>query len=287
MTKILSGKEVSLSVKERCQNLAQNLNMKGINPCLAIVRVGEKADDLYYQSALEKTCQIVGLECKVFATPGNAGQNQLENILKEVSGDSAIHGILLFSPLPKDYDEKAARDLIAPKKDVDCLTMTNAAAVFTDASEGFAPCTPAAVIEMLHYYQIPIEGKRVVIIGRSLVVGKPLAMLLLKENATVTICHSRTKDLNKISQEADILIAAIGRAKMINQDYVRSGQIVIDVGINPDPLNPNKICGDLDYDTVEPIVKAITPVPGGVGSVTSSILCLHTLQAAEEATRHE
>ena len=187
----------------------------------------------------------------------------------------------MFSPLPKHLDERKIRALIPVEKDVDCLTLGGAAKVFTDDSTGLPPCTPTACMDMIHHYDIPIKGKKCVVVGRSLVVGKPLAMLLLREHGTVTICHSRTENLPAVCQEAEILVAAVGRAKMIKADYVKEGQIVIDVGINADPDNPGKYCGDVDFAEVEPIVKRITPVPAGVGSVTTSVLCKQTIMACE------
>jgi len=199
----------------------------------------------------------------------------------EVGARKDIHGILMFAPLPKHLDEKKIRSLIPVEKDVDCMTLGSAGKVFADDLTGFPPCTPTACMDILKYYDIPLKGKNVVVVGRSLVVGKPLAMLLLREHATVTICHSRTQNLPQICSGADILLAAVGRAKMIDRSYVRPGQIVIDVGINPDPDNPGKYCGDVNTAEVEPIVDKITPVPGGVGSVTTIVLCKHTVMACE------
>jgi methylenetetrahydrofolate dehydrogenase (NADP+)/methenyltetrahydrofolate cyclohydrolase len=281
MSKVLSGKEVAQVVKERSYKIVQELQEKKITPCLGIIRVGERPDDLYYQSGLIKVCREVGLDFRIIALDQETNQQQLENAITSFCDNKSVHGILLFSPLPSHLDEAAARAKIVKEKDVDCLTLESAADVFTDAANSFAPCTAAAVLEILKHYHIPIQGKRAVIIGRSLIVGKPLAMLLLKENATVTICHSKTVDLPSICREADILIAAIGRAMMINEAYVRPGQIAIDVGINPHPQLPDKICGDFDYEAIENIVTAITPVPGGVGSITSAILIWQTVLACQ------
>jgi len=187
----------------------------------------------------------------------------------------------MFAPLPKHLDDRKIRALIPVEKDVDCLTLGGAAKVFADDLTGFPPCTPTACMDMLHFYNIPIKGKRCVVLGRSLVVGKPVAMLLLREHGTVTICHSRTQDLPAVCQEAEILIAAVGRAKMVKGNFVKPGQIVIDVGINEDPDNPGKYCGDVDFAEVEPIVEKITPVPAGVGSVTTAVLCKQTIMACE------
>ena len=212
--------------------------------------------------------------------PENTEQAALEQAVQSFSQRQDISAIFFFSPLPKHLNEKAARAHIDVNKDVDSLTAGSAAKVFIGESDGFAPCTPVAVMELLKFYQIPLQGKRVAMLGRSLVVGKPLAMLLLGENATVTICHSRTENLPAVCREADVLIAAVGRAKMVNAEYVREGQVVIDVGINADPDREGKMCGDVDFDIVEPLVEAITPVPGGVGSVTTAVLCKHIIRAA-------
>ncbi|MGI5892273.1 MAG: bifunctional 5,10-methylenetetrahydrofolate dehydrogenase/5,10-methenyltetrahydrofolate cyclohydrolase [Bacillota bacterium] len=285
MARVLLGKEVAQVVKDRSRKIVVELQEKNITPCLGIVRVGERPDDLYYQSSLIKVCREVGLDFRIISLDQETSQVQLENAITSFCDNKSVHGVLLFSPLPPNLDEVAARQKIIQQKDVDCLTLAAAADVFTDAPDSFAPCTAAAVMEMLHYYDIPIQGKRAVIIGRSLVVGKPLAMLLLQKNATVTICHSKTVDLPKVCREADILVAAIGQAMMINEDYVKAGQIVIDVGINPHPQKKGRICGDLDYDAIEPIVEAITPVPGGVGSITSAILIWQTVLACQRMNK--
>jgi len=286
MTQILSGKEVAMAVKERTTALAAELAAKGHQPRLAIVRVGERTDDLYYQSSLQKTCLSVGLDNQVFAYPLDISQEELEKAVAEVAADPAIHGILLFCPLPKTLNEKAIRERIPQSKDVDCLTNSSLAAIFTDAPEGFPPCTAGAVMETLHYYDIPIKGRHAVVIGRSLVVGKPLAMLLLREHATVTVCHSRSIDLPAICRKADILIAAVGKAKMVDASYTHPEQVLIDVGINDDPDNQGKMCGDVDYDSASAVAGWITPVPGGIGSVTSSLLCWHTTLACKSAISH-
>lgn len=285
MAKILSGKEVAQQVKDRSRLAVQQLQTQNIVPCLSIVRVGERPDDLYYQGGLEKVCADVGVACHITALPQDVSQQELEAALTSFSNNQAIHGILLFNPLPKHLDATAAKEKIAHPKDVDCLTTAAAADVFTDEPNSFAPCTAAAVMELLNYYNITLEGKRVTIVGRSLVVGKPLAMLMMKQNATVTICHSRTKNLPKVCQEAEILVAAIGRAMMFTKNYVQKEQIVIDVGINPHPQKEGRICGDLDYEEVEPMVNAVTPVPGGIGSITSAILIWHTIQACQRMSK--
>ncbi len=281
MAERLTGKPVADAIKEELTKKVEALKGRNIVPKLGIVRVGARPDDLFYEGGAKKTCIAVGMESEVFEYPEDIDQAAFEKALTDVGAKKDVNGILMFSPLPKHLDERKIRTLIPVEKDVDCLSLGGAAKVFTDDPTGFPPCTPTACMDMIHHYDIPIKGKKCVVVGRSLVVGKPLAMLLLREHGTVTICHSRTENLPGVCQEADILIAAVGRAKMINADYVKEGQIVIDVGINADPDNPGKYCGDVDYGQVEPIVARISPVPAGVGSVTTSVLCKQTIMACE------
>ncbi len=281
MAERLTGKPVADAIKEELTKKVEALKGRNIVPKLGIVRVGARPDDLFYEGGAKKTCIAVGMESEVFEYPEDIDQAAFEKAITDVGAKNDVNGILMFSPLPKHLDERKIRTLIPVEKDVDCLSLGGAAKVFTDDPTGFPPCTPTACMDMIHHYDIPIKGKKCVVVGRSLVVGKPLAMLLLREHGTVTICHSRTENLPGVCQEADILIAAVGRAKMINADYVKEGQIVIDVGINADPDNPGKYCGDVDYAAVEPIVARISPVPAGVGSVTTSVLCKQTIMACE------
>lgn len=281
MAEVLKGKPVADAMREELVKRVEALKARGVTPKLGIVRVGARPDDLFYEGGAKKAAASVGLEVQVFEYPEDISQEDFEKAIKEVGADKSIHGILMFAPLPKHLDEKKIRSLIPVEKDVDCLTLGGAGKVFADDVTGFPPCTPTACMEILKYYNIPLKGKRAVVLGRSLVVGKPVAMLLLREHATVTICHSRTENLPKVCQEADILVAAVGKAKMVTADFVKPGQVVIDVGINEDPDNPGKYCGDVDYASVEPIVEKITPVPGGVGSVTTAVLCKQTIMACE------
>ena len=281
MAEIMKGKPVADAIKEELAKKVEDLKARNIVPKLGIIRVGARPDDLFYEGGAKKTCTAVGMDCEVFEYPEDIDQAAFEKAVSDVGAKKDVNGILMFSPLPKSLDERKIRSLIPVEKDVDCLTLGGAAKVFTDDATGFPPCTPTACMDMIHHYDIPIKGKKCVVVGRSLVVGKPLAMLLLREHGTVTICHSRTENLPKVCQEAEILVAAVGRAKMIKADYVKEGQIVIDVGINADPDNPGKYCGDVDFAEVEPIVKRITPVPAGVGSVTTSVLCKQTIMACE------
>lgn len=281
MAEVLKGKPVADAIKAELIQKIATLKGKGITPKLGIIRVGARPDDLFYEGGAKKTCTAVGMDSEVFEYPEDINQAAFEKAVLEVGSKKDINGILMFSPLPKTLDERKIRSLIPVEKDVDCLTIGGAAKVFTDDPTGFAPCTPTACMEMLHHYNIPIKGKKCVVVGRSLVVGKPMAMLLLREHGTVTICHSRTENLPEVCKNAQILIAAVGRAKMVKADFVKPGQIVIDVGINADPENPGKYCGDVDFASAEPIVEKISPVPAGVGSVTTSVLCKHTVLACE------
>jgi methylenetetrahydrofolate dehydrogenase (NADP+)/methenyltetrahydrofolate cyclohydrolase len=281
MADVLKGKPVADAMKEELTSKVEALKAKGITPKLGIIRVGARPDDLFYEGGAKKTCKAVGMDSKVFEYPEDIDQAAFEKVVIEVGNKKDVNGILMFAPLPKQLDERKIRSLIPVEKDVDCLTVGSAAKVFTDDATGFAPCTPSACMEMLKFYDIPIKGKNCVVLGRSLVVGKPVAMLLLRAQGTVTICHSKTENLADVCKNADILVAAVGRPKMVKANFVKAGQIVIDVGINADPDNPGKYCGDVDFAEAEPIVDKISPVPAGVGSVTTSVLCKHTILACE------
>ena len=281
MAELLKGKPVADAMKAALITKVEDLKSKGLAPKLGIIRVGARPDDLFYEGGAKKTAAALGMDSEVFEYPEDIGQAAFEEAVIKVGKMKGVHGILMFSPLPKNLNEKKIRTLIPVEKDVDCLSVGGAAKVFTDDPTGFPPCTPTACMDMLHHFDIPIKGKKCVVVGRSLVVGKPLAMLLLREHGTVTICHSRTENLPEVCQNADILIAAVGKAKMIKGNFVKPGQIVIDVGINPDPQNPGKYCGDVDFAEVEPVVMKISPVPAGVGSVTTWVLCKQTIMACE------
>ncbi|MBS1348680.1 MAG: bifunctional 5,10-methylenetetrahydrofolate dehydrogenase/5,10-methenyltetrahydrofolate cyclohydrolase [Firmicutes bacterium] len=285
MALVLSGKEVAAKIKSDTKATTDQLRSNGLTPRLQIIRVGERTDDVYYQKSLEKACADTGIDCKVQVLEEQIGQKGLEEQLTQAAQDPLIHGILLFSPLPKGYDLQAAVSLIPVAKDVDCLNPLSSGAIFTGCGDAYPPCTAAAVMEMLKYYEAKLEGRSVTIVGRSLVVGKPLAMLLLGQNATVTIAHSYSEDLPAICRRADVVIAAAGRAKMFKGNFFTPGQVAIDVGINDDPDNPGHICGDIEYETAEQIVAAISPVPGGVGSITSAILCAHVADACAKSRK--
>ena len=279
MAEILKGKDAGDAMKERLSAKNTELLAKGVTPLLNIVRIGERPDDLAYERGALKKFESVGIQTRVSVYPEDISWAEFETEFRKINDDPDVHGILLFKPFPKHIDEDAVKNIINPGKDVDGMCDANIAKVFAGDGTGFAPCTPTAVIELLKHYGIPLKGAKVTLVGRSMVVGKPLAMLLLKENATVTICHTRTADLASECRAADVLIAAAGAAKMIKAEHVKEGAVVIDVGINLD--EEGNLCGDVDFEEAEPLASKITPVPGGVGSVTTSILAMHTLKAAE------
>jgi len=278
MAKQLLGKEVTAALNERIKADVATLNANGIKPTLGIIRVGERPDDLSYERGATKRCETLGVEYKKYLLPADVTQEELLKVVDEVNNDDNIHGVLMFRPLPKHINQTVVENALAAEKDVDCQTDASLGGVFTGKKVGFPPCTPQACMEILDHYGIDCTGKKAVVIGRSLVVGKPAAMMLIKKNATVTICHTRTIDMPSVAREAEILIVAAGRAGVVGAEYVSAGQTVIDVGINVN--EEGKLCGDVDYAAVEPIVDAITPVPGGVGSVTTSVLVGHVVEAA-------
>ena len=278
MARQLLGKEVTAALNEKIKENVAALKAKGISPTLGIVRVGEREDDLSYERGATKRCETLGVACEKYLLPADVTQEKLLEVIHQVNQDDKIHGVLIFRPLPKHLDEAAVIQALAPEKDVDGITDGSMVGVFAGTKQGFPPCTPQACMEILDHYGIDCTGKKAVVVGRSLVVGKPAAMMLLKKNATVTVCHTRTVDMPSVVKEADIVIVAAGRAGVVDDRYVSSGQTVIDVGINVN--EEGKLCGDVAYDKVEPVVKAITPVPGGVGSVTTSVLVGHVVEAA-------
>lgn len=255
----------------------------GFVPKLAIVRVGEKPDDLSYERGAMKKMEAFGLRVQSYVFPEEIGDGEFREAFARINGDPDVTGILLLRPLPKHICEKAVEQMIDPAKDLDGISPVNIAKVFAGDDSGFAPCTAEAVVEVLKANEIPISGKRVTIVGRSMVVGRPLSMLMLKEHATVTICHTRTADLPGTCKNAEILVAAAGKAKMLNAEYVGQGAIVIDVGINVD--ENGKLCGDVDFDSIKERAAMATPVPGGVGAVTTAVLAKHLVLAAERSRR--
>ena len=277
---ILSGKEVAAAIKEECKAAAEELRAKGIAPKLGIVRVGAKDNDLAYERGATKTMNACGVDVQVFEMPEDVTQEDFDKKLQEVNDDPTVNGILMFLPLPKHLDEKKARNMLKPEKDIDGCTTGSQAGVYAGKDLGFPPCTAQASMEILKYYNVDLKGKKAAVIGRSLVIGRPVALMLMNANATVTICHTKTVDVPSITREADVVIAASGQMESVGPEYLSAGQTVIDVGISWNDAK-GKLCGDVDFDKAEPIVGAITPVPGGVGSVTSAVLCKHVIKACK------
>ena len=280
--KELRGMNAAKAMLADLQVRVEGLREKGIEPKLTVVRVGAREDDLSYERGIYKRFEGVGAKVETIELPLSVTQEELENIILSLNKDSSVHGVLLFRPLPKTLDEIRIKSLLAEEKDVDCLTSANDAHLFAGDKKGYPPCTPQAVMEILEHYGIDLTGKKVTVVGRSMVVGKPVAMLLLAKNATVTICHTKTENLQEECRKADIIVACAGVPRMITSEYVREGQVVIDVGIH---VVDDKLCGDVDYDGVAEIVDAITPVPGGVGSVTTTVLLKHTVMSAEKTLK--
>lgn len=280
MEHILRGKEVAAAIMERNRPIIADLKEKGITPTLAIFRVGEKEADLSYERGAVKRFEQCGIQTVRYTFDENVSVEDFYQKLDEANKDAKIHGILVFRPLPKDrFDDTMLRNFISPEKDVDGCSDLSLAGIFTGRDLGFPPCTAQAVLEILDHYQIDVTGKNVVVLGRSLVIGRPVSLLLMQRNATVTICHTRTKDLAAIASKADILVCTTGRPEMVNKTFTHPKQIIIDVGIEYSEKK-QKLSGDVDYEEVEPFVQAITPVPGGVGSVTTSVLVDHVVKAA-------
>lgn len=276
---IIKGKPVADQISENLTREVSELVKEGINPKLALLRVGSRGDDLAYERGALKRCQSIGIETQVIELDENVTQEDYIRTLTKLNEDKNVHGILCFRPLPKQLDEEAIKYVISPEKDVDSFSPINSAKIMEGDKSGFPPCTPTAVVEILKHYKVELSGAKVVVLGRSMVVGKPVSMLLLNENSTVTICHSRTKELSSITSQADILVAAVGRAKMVTEEFVKEGAVVVDVGINVD--EEGKLCGDVDTNAVIDKVSMITPVPAGVGSVTTSILAKHVIKACK------
>lgn len=280
MANILLGKDVADHLSDELIERVEKLRDKGIHPTLAIVRVGEEGDDLAYERGALKRAEKVGVRVLVRALPLNVSQDAIEGELAKINADDSIHGCLLFRPLPPRLDEKKVCDSLCPEKDVDGISSASMAGIFMASGRGFAPCTAEATMAVLDFNKIPIQGAKATVIGRSLVIGKPVAMMLLARHATVTICHTRTKDLPAITRQSDIIIACAGKAEMVTADMVAPGQTVIDVGINV--TEDGRLTGDVAFDQVQDIVENITPVPRGVGSVTTTVLMGHVIEAAEK-----
>ncbi len=276
--KLLTGKEVAQKMDQDIQGEVQALKAKGVNPSLKIMIVGDAPDSLAYANSAKKMAEKNGIACNIEQLPGTTSQEEFVNILKHRNADKAIHGIIVMRPFPKQISEDVVKYVLSPDKDVDCFNPVNAGKIMAGDMTGFPPATPQAVMEILRFYGIPMSGREAVVIGRSMVVGKPMSMLLLGENATVTVCHSRTKDLPGVCRRADILVAAIGKARMITKDYIKEGATIMDVGIN---VEGDKLFGDVDTEPAKEVAGAITPVPGGVGTVTTRVLLKHVVTAAK------
>lgn len=278
-TKIIKGKPVADRITENLIEETKKLKELDIVPKLAIVRIGENPDDMSYERGAMNRCAKIGIDVQNIVLQGDVSEGEYIEVIKNLNDDKNINGILCLRPLPKNINENKVKSIIDAKKDVDCFNPINSAKLFEGEKDGYAPCTPEAVMKILNHYGVDLSGKKVVVLGRSLIVGKPVSMMLMGENATVTICHSKTENLAEEAKNADVLVAAIGRAKMVDKSYIKKGATVIDVGINVD--ESGNLCGDVDTESAIGIAKMITPVPAGVGSVTTSVLAEHVIKACK------
>ncbi|MBR6958894.1 MAG: bifunctional 5,10-methylenetetrahydrofolate dehydrogenase/5,10-methenyltetrahydrofolate cyclohydrolase [Clostridiales bacterium] len=275
----LRGKAVAESITAAASESIKELKQKGVSPKLAVIRVGKKPDDLAYERGILKRFGDAGCDHEVFELDIACSQKELDDVFDRCNSDKDIHGILVFRPLPKNLSDEHMRKTIDPDKDIDAMGTLNQASLYAGDPSAYAPCTAKAVMELIKFYDIPLTGKRVTVVGRSLVIGKPVALMLTNANATVTVCHTKTQDLASELKRADIIVSAAGAAKMIKADMVGEGQIIIDVGVDTD--DEGKMSGDVDYAAVAPKADMITPVPGGVGAVTTSILLSYTVEGAK------
>lgn len=278
MFKLISGKEISLSVKERVAEEVKDLKKNGIEPCLAVILVGDDPASKVYVNNKKKACEFCGIRSLEYLLPADASQEELNSLVEKLNSDESVNGILCQLPLPSHLDEKEVLNLIKPEKDVDAFHPENVGHLMI-GDFNFLPCTPAGIMEMLKYENIGLDGKNCVIIGRSNIVGKPMAMLMLKENATVTVCHSHTKNLKEVVARADVVVAAVGKAKFVTADMIKDGAVIIDVGINR--CEDGKLYGDVDFEACKEKASYITPVPGGVGPMTIATLMQNTVTAAK------
>ncbi|MDR3304171.1 MAG: bifunctional 5,10-methylenetetrahydrofolate dehydrogenase/5,10-methenyltetrahydrofolate cyclohydrolase [Treponema sp.] len=282
MAQLLKGKEVVDAMMASIQRDVTALKARGVAPTLGIIRVGERDDDISYEKGATKRAEGAGVAIRNYLLPADAKQQALLDVIRGVNEDTGVHGVLLFRPLPAQFDDNTIRAALLPAKDIDGITDGSLAGVFANTATGFPPCTASSCMAILAHYGIEIAGKRVVVVGRSLVIGRPVAMMLMHKNGTVTICHTKTKNPGAVVKEADIVIVAAGQPESAGKDYFREGQIVIDVGIHVKA--DGKMCGDVKFAEAEPIVTAITPVPGGVGTVTTSVSMRHVVDAALRST---
>ena len=279
MAEILKGKPVADAIRDNLIKDIELLKEKGMTPTLAVVRVGNRTDDVSYENSILKRCATMGIETKLFTLDPCIEMEKFIDILSGINKDENIHGILTFRPFPKHLDGEFINGFINAEKDCDCMNPDNLENIFEGKMDGVMPCTPEAVMEILKFYGYKLEGKNIAVINRSMVVGKPLSMMLLAENATVTICHSKSKNLAEITSKADIVVTAVGRANMLDNSYFNKDSVVIDVSIND--AGDGKICGDVNLELVKENVAAITPVPGGVGSVTTNLLLKHVVESCK------
>jgi len=280
MAELLKGAPVASAINEKTKSIISALADRGVSATLAILRVGERADDLSYERGAMKRCAELGVAVRQVIFPEDVSEEKVLAAIHGLNADRGVHGVLIFRPMPKHISDAAVRDALSPEKDVDGITDGSLAGVFTGSGKGFAPCTAQAVTEILDHYGVALSGKNAVIVGRSLVVGRPAAMLLMAKNATVTVCHTKTVDLPSVTRGADIVVAAAGQMRALGAEYFRTGQIIVDVGIHWNE-EIGKLCGDVRFEEAEPLAFAITPVPGGVGAVTTALLLLHVAEAAE------
>lgn len=279
MAKLLKGIDCANRISEELMPEIRALKASGVNPCLAILRIGENPDDLAYERGIEKRFAKLDLSIKKFVLDAGASQDAVLQAIDEINGDDSLQGALLFRPFPKEMDDELIRNALRPEKDLDGISDGSLAGIFTNSKQGFAPCTPEACVALLKHYGYEIAGKNITVLGRSLVIGKPVSMMLLNEHASVTICHSKTKEIREHCKQADIVIGAIGKAEFIDGSFVGRDQVFLDVGINVDA--EGKLLGDIKLDEVEAAAEAISPVPGGVGSITTSILASHLVEACK------
>lgn len=280
MAKIIKGKPVADKITEGLTKEVEQIKARGGQPKLATLRVGERGDDIAYERGATNRAKKIGIDVDSVVLPGDVTQQEFIEALEKLNQDASVNGILIFRPLPKQIDEGLIKNLIAPKKDIDCFSPANVGKMAEGDPTGFNPCTPSAVMEILDFYGVEIKGAEASVIGSSMVVGKPAAMLLMNQKATVTVAHSKTKDTPAVARKAEILVVGVGVSKMVKEDWVSPGTVVIDVGINVD--DQGNMSGDVDFERVQEKASMITPVPGGVGSVTTTILAKHVLKAYKQ-----
>lgn len=281
MPELLKGAPAARALTEQLTTEAEALKAQGFAPCLCVIRLGERPDDIAYENGISKRCESTGIALRRLTLDADADTETVLNAVRQMNADSTVHGVLIMRPLPRHVDDAAVCAALDPRKDVDGITAGSMAMVYSGRGDGFAPCTAEACVELLDYNQIGVAGKNIAIVGRSLVIGRPLALLLVRRDATVTVCHTKTADVRAVCRGADIVVAAAGVPRMIDGSYLSAGQTVLDVGINVDA--DGNLCGDVDFESAAATAAAITPVPGGVGTVTSAVLARHVVQAARRA----